>query len=142
MQGLHRLTDEQRDRLFELAEHVSVEADSLIIEEGRPAPGLVLVLKGTVRIEKNHLGGRIPLDELPTGELLGEVSYLLGSVATASAVAENTVQLAIIPIDKLEQLVRSDPVLAANLFRSWAELLAKRLDRRTGDAVSMHWSWG
>lgn len=37
--------------------------------------------------------------------------------------------------------MRSNPSLAADLLRSWAEVLAARLDRRTDDVVGMHWSW-
>jgi len=142
MEGLRHLTDDQRGQLLQLADTVSVPAGTVIIEEDRPAPGIVLVLEGTVAIEKNHLGSRVPVDELPAGELVGEISYLLEAGATASVVAQDDVRLAVIPTASLDRLVESDPVFARNLFRSWAEVLARRLVRRTGDVVGMHWSWG
>jgi CRP-like cAMP-binding protein len=140
--ALRHLSDDQRARLLAAAETVSAPPGTLVITEGEPTPGVVLVLDGTVSIEKDYLGARVPLDELGAGELLGEVSYLLGTAATATVVAQDGVRLAIVSRDVVDQLVAEDPVLAANLFRSWAEVLAARLDRRTGDMVGMHWSWG
>jgi CRP-like cAMP-binding protein len=142
MQALGRLTDAQRDRLLELAEYVTAEAGSVIIEEDQRPAGIVLLLEGTVRIEKNHLGGRIPVDELSAGELLGEISYLLDSGATVSVVADDDVRLALISREVLDGLLDADPAFAGNLFRSWAEVLARRLDRRTGDVVGTYWTWG
>jgi CRP/FNR family transcriptional regulator, cyclic AMP receptor protein len=142
MEFLRHLTEEQRDRLLALAEHASASAGTVIIEEDHPAPGVVLVLEGTIGIEKSHLGARVPVDELSAGEMVGEMSYLLGGPATASVVAQDDVRLAILHADVLDRLVATDPAFASNLFRSWAEVLAARLDRRTGDVVGMHWSWG
>jgi CRP-like cAMP-binding protein len=142
MHALDRLTDEQRERLLALAQHAEVPAGTDIIREGRATPGLVLLTDGTVRIEKDHLGGRVPVDQLAAGELLGEVSYLLDSAATASVVAEDHVRIAVIPRTELDRLLDSDPMLASAVFRSWAEVLAARLDRRTGDVVGTFWSWG
>jgi CRP-like cAMP-binding protein len=142
MESLRHLTEEQRDRLMSLAENVSATAGTVIIEEGRAAPGVVLVMEGTIGIEKDHLGGRVPVDELSAGEMVGEMSYLLGAGATASVVAQDDVRLAVLHVDVLDQLVATDPAFASNLFRSWAEVLATRLDRRTSDVVGMHWSWG
>jgi CRP/FNR family transcriptional regulator, cyclic AMP receptor protein len=142
MDPLRHLSDGQRRRLLELAEEVLAPAESVIIGEGAPAHGVILILEGTMRIEKNYLGARIPVDEIAAGELVGEVSYLLGSDATATVVADSDVRFAIIAKPALDQLLHADASLAAALFRSWAELLAGRLDRRTGDVVGMHWSWG
>ncbi len=142
MDALGHLTSAQRDRLMALSDEVMASSGTVVIEEGTPTPGVVIVLDGTVRIEKDYLGARVPLDELEAGELLGEISYLLNSPATASVVAEGDVRLAVLRRELLDDLVRTDSALASNLFRSWAEVLATRLDRRTGDVVGMHWSWG
>ena len=142
MDPLGHLTDVQRDRLMELTEEVTAPAESVILEEGAAAEGVVLILEGTARIEKSYLGARIPVDEIDAGELVGEISYLLGSAATATVVAQSDVRFAVIPKPALDRLLHTDTALAAALFRSWAEVLAHRLNRRTGDAVGMHWSWG
>jgi extracellular factor (EF) 3-hydroxypalmitic acid methyl ester biosynthesis protein len=140
--SLHHLSDAQRSRLLELTQEVVVPAGSVILEEGAPAADVVLILEGTVRIEKNYLGARIPVDEIDAGQLVGEMSYLLGTNATATVVAQGDVRFAVIPKAALDGLLHTDASLAAALFRSWAEILAHRLNRRTGDVVGMHWSWG
>lgn len=142
MYGFDYLTDEQRNRLLAQANRSSAPAGTVIIREGTPSPGVIIVLDGTVGLEKDHLGGRIPLNELQAGEVLGEVSYLLNGSATATVVAHTPVQMAVLPKERLDELVQADRDLAANLFRSWARVLADRLDRRTGDAVGVYWSWG
>jgi CRP-like cAMP-binding protein len=142
MEGLHRLDDEQRGRLLALAEERTVEPGTLIIEEGQRTPGIVLVLSGTVGIEKDHLGGRVPLDDLTGTQLVGEISFLLDSPATAHVIARDEVRISVIDHASLNRLTGEDPALASALFRSFAESLARRLDRRTGDVATLHWSWG
>jgi CRP/FNR family transcriptional regulator, cyclic AMP receptor protein len=142
MDSLRHLSDGQRRQLLELTEEVSAPAGSVILMEGARGEGVILILEGTVRIEKNYLGARVPVDEIDAGELVGEMSYLLASDATATVVAQSDVRFAVIPKPALDGLLHTDASLAAALFRSWAELLAHRLDRRTGDVVGMHWSWG
>lgn len=142
MEGLHRLDDDQRGRLLAVAKERTVAPGTVIIEEGERTPGVVLVLSGTVGIEKDHLGGRVPLDDLAAVQLVGEISFLLDSVATATVVARDEVRISVIDHVALSRLTDEDPVLASALFRSLAESLARRLDRRTGDVATMHWSWG
>jgi CRP-like cAMP-binding protein len=142
MDPFRHLNDAERGRLLELAEERTFPSGSLLIEEGAPAGGVFLILEGRVRIEKAHLGARVPVDELDAGELVGEVSYLLDSSATATVVADGDVRVAAIAKPALDRLVATDAPLAAKVFRSWAGLLAARLDRRTGDVVGVYWSWG
>lgn len=91
------LSEAQRTHLLDAAQIVTPAPETLIVEEGQPAHDVVLVLEGTVRIEKDYLGARVPIDELGAGEILGKVSYLLGTGATATVEAMDDVRLAIIP---------------------------------------------
>jgi CRP-like cAMP-binding protein len=142
MEGLHLLDDEQRARLLAIADERTVAPGTLIIEEGQRPPGVVLVLSGTVGIEKDHLGGRVPLDDLPAVQLVGEISFLLDSPATANVIARDEVRIAVMDHASLSRLVGEDLALASALFRSLAESLARRLDRRTGDVATLPWGWG
>lgn len=63
--------------------------DQVVFREGDPpADGLVLVLAGAVRIEKNIGGTRITVGRVNHGEMFGEAALLLKTPRTADAFAE------------------------------------------------------
>lgn len=112
----------------------------VLLEEGAPFSALYLIADGTVSIEKSHFGGRIPLAELGPGALFGEISYLDGSSASASVVARTEVGAHV--IEGVDELLASQPALAAGFYRSLAVLLARRLRYGNEDRVVSSLLWG
>jgi extracellular factor (EF) 3-hydroxypalmitic acid methyl ester biosynthesis protein len=136
------LTDEERNRLLERAQTLTCADGDRILEEGARRRAIFIVRSGTVSIEKEHLGTGIPLDELGEGEVFGEMSFLEDTGASASVVAQGPVELQVLEAGDIEQLLDSDPRLAANFYRSLAFLLSGRLRHSTAEFVSIPFSAG
>ena len=130
----------QRERLRAQSTERRYATDDVIIKEGSVFSALFVVVDGIVGVEKEHLGGGIPLAELGPGAVFGEVSYIDGSPASASVVARTDVTAC--AIEDVDGVVSSDPELAAGLYRSLAILLARRLRYGNEERVLSALQWG
>jgi CRP/FNR family transcriptional regulator, cyclic AMP receptor protein len=119
------LTLSERDRLLAYGRQQRFEPGAVILGEGHRSNAIHVVIDGRVAVEKLHDGNCVVLDELRTGAVFGEVSYLAGTPATASVVACCPVDVFI--LEDLDDLLASDTTLAAGFYRSIASLLARRL---------------
>lgn len=142
MEALRFLTDEQRARLLERGRLVTYADGEPILDEGARRRAIFVVRKGSVSIEKQHLGTGIPLDELGEGEVFGEMSFLEETGASASVVAQGSVELHVLEAADLQGLLESDAALAANFYRSLAHMLSQRLRHSTAEFVSIPFSGG
>lgn len=75
-------------RLLRLARVREFEAGAQLVREGEPVPELLHVTAGVVRIEK---AGRM-IAACGSGDYLGEMSFLSGKPASASAIASKPVR--------------------------------------------------
>src|SRR5438067_215225 len=110
------LAAEQRDLIRARSRQQDYASGEAIVEDGAPVSALYVIASGAASVEKMHLGRGIPLGELGPGALVGEVSYLDGSPASASVVARTDVTAHV--IEGLDDLLGADPELAAGLYRS------------------------
>jgi extracellular factor (EF) 3-hydroxypalmitic acid methyl ester biosynthesis protein len=129
-----------RDLLRARSREETYASGDVIVEDGAPVPALYVVASGTVSVEKMHLGGGISLAELGPGALVGEVSFLDGSPASASVVARTEVTAHV--IEGVDELLASNPELAAGVYRSLAVLLAGRLRFGNEDRIVSALQWG
>jgi CRP-like cAMP-binding protein len=134
------LTPEQRGILLERAREERYEEGAAIVTEDHVQGAILVVKEGRVSVEKSHFGGRVPISELGPGALLGEVSYLDGSPASASVVARTPVTVLV--LEGIDDLLSSDPDFAGGFYRSLAVLLAQRLRHTTEDRVVSALQWG
>ncbi len=134
------LDEEGRGLLRSQSREREYEPGDVILEEGTPFAALYVVARGSVSVERSHLGGAVPLRELGPGAVIGEISHLDGSPASASVVARTPVVA--YAIEGIDELLGSDPVLAAGVYRSLAVLLARRLRFGNEDRVVSVLQWG
>ena len=128
---LAELTEADRDWILDSGEERQVIAGTRVIEEGSTPDALWFVLDGLVGVHLSDLGDKQLYVHGP-GELLGEMSFLEQSPATATVRAvENTLLLAL-PRDKLERKLEQDEPFAARLYRSLAMIVSRRLRRSVG----------
>ena len=80
----------------------------------------------------------LPFDE---GELFGEMSFLEEAGASASVVADDEVEVDVIPGEHVRRLLDSLPGFAARFYHSLAVTLSERL-RRTSRTALPPMSWG
>jgi CRP-like cAMP-binding protein len=124
----------ERDRLLAYGREQRFEAGEVILREREQSHAIFALMSGRVAVEKGHFGVGVVVDELRPGAVFGEVSYLDGSLTSASIVAREQVEVFI--LEDLDELLASDPALASGFYRSLATLLARRLRFTTEETVS------
>lgn len=125
----HELEDAHRDWLLDHAEERQVISRTTLIQEGTVPESLYVVLQGLVEVQAPH-GAAESLALLGPGELLGEISLLEESVATATvATLENSLLLAI-PRQRLLEQLDANAAFAADWYRAVGLTLSRRLRER------------
>ncbi len=69
---------------------------------------------------------------LGPGEIVGEISFIEGTAATASVFAVENSLLLVLSRGKLADHCAAEPAFAARLYRSFARLASRRLRERVG----------
>jgi CRP-like cAMP-binding protein len=118
----HSLTDEDRESLFRGARLVKFKKDRSIMIQGHRHPSIYEIKKGQCRVELfpvDRESGVVDeeadpqvLTTLESGHMFGEVSFLLGSTATASVTANEEVEVHVVDAAYLNILFVKQPALA------------------------------
>ena len=100
-------------------------AGDIIFRQGDDANAeAYLVHEGAVEVWKSDDGEGRLLRTLGKGDLLGEVALFRAAPHSATAIALEPVTLMVIPEERLEDLVRTNPELALALIRQLARMAA------------------
>lgn len=83
-----------------------------------------LVHEGRVEVRRRVAGEERMLRTLAKGDLLGEVALFSDAPHSATALAIGRVILLVVPADRLESVVRTNPRLAIALIRQLARMAA------------------
>ena len=108
----------------------------VIFREGDDAKGEAFMIHvGQVEIRKVFASEERVLATLGQGALLGELALFRNSPRSATAVAKDAVTLLVIPANRLEHMVRTNPALATALIRDLANrMLAAEEKMRESEA--------
>jgi len=94
------------------------KAGEVIFSEGDDAKSEgFLVHEGKVEVRKNLGGKDTLLRVLGKGDLLGELALFRNETRSATAIAAGPVTLLLIPANRLEAMVRSNPALAMAIIK-------------------------
>lgn len=108
----------------------SFAAGQTIFREGDDAHGeAFLVHSGTVAIRKRVRGEEQTLRTLKRGQIFGEIALFSHSPRSADAIAEEDTTVFVIPAERLEYFVVTDPNLAVDLIRSLARYVLDAEER-------------
>jgi CRP/FNR family cyclic AMP-dependent transcriptional regulator len=108
-----------------------VQRGTLIFSKGDHGSGLMAVLDGSVRISLPTINGHeVVLDQVPRGEVFGELALIDGQPRSASATAAENCELMVIDRRNFIQFIHSHPEVAVKLL----ELLCARL-RQSNEQV-------
>ena len=100
-------------------------AGEVVFRQGDAANGeAYLVHEGAVEVRKNEEGEERILRTLGKGDLLGEVALFRSAPHSATAIAIEPVTVLVIPEQRLEDMVRTNPELALALIRQLARMAA------------------
>jgi len=101
-----------------------------IFREGDAANGeAYMVHEGRVEIRRRFGEDDRVLRVIGKGDLLGEIALFRNAPRSAHAVAADDVTLMVIPSNRLEHLVRSNPSLALAIIRQLASRMLEAEDR-------------
>lgn len=101
-----------------------------IFREGDDAKGeAFMVQDGKVEIRRHFGDEDRVLRVLGKGDLLGDLALFRNAPRSANAVAAEPVTLLLIPSDRLEHLVRSNPALAIAIIKQLATRMLEAEDR-------------
>ncbi len=102
-------------RTLQRFEAHSVPAGAVIIEEGKPTPGLYVILGGTVDVVAAAEIGSVRLKQLGAGDVFGEMGLLSGKNASARCVATSPTRTAVLSASALDELASALPQLGERL---------------------------
>ena len=132
--NLRFLTEADRALLSSAAQLRIYAAGDVIVREGERHGELSLIRAGFVRVTREREGRQITIAQLGPGALFGEMSLLENQGASASVVAGEAVEVAVVGEPQLRGLMGSDPGFTARFYHSLGVELAGRL-RATSQRV-------
>lgn len=138
------LRDEEHQQLLQSCERRSYKPGEVLIQEGQKQTALFVIVKGEVKVQREHEGFSIELSRHGVGEIFGDMSFIEGQAASASVMAGDEEVLAfVITHQHIANLTAQNPGLAARFYQSLAEILSRRLRETTNlvqkDAAAV---WG
>jgi SAM-dependent methyltransferase len=128
---LGALQEDDAQWLLEAGRERKIDAETVVIAENTDPDDLFIVLSGLVGVRLAALADTL-LALLGPGELLGEISFLEGVPASATAVATEATTVLAIPRTDLAKRLKSNAPFAARFYKALALLGARRLRERVG----------
>jgi CRP/FNR family transcriptional regulator, cyclic AMP receptor protein len=114
-----------------LAEPFDVPAGELLFRQGEPAEHLYILEVGRLEVFARLPGDReMPLSQLTAGDVVGELSLVIGGARTASARAVETTSGLLIGRDAFSRLRMSLRPAGASVMRRLCRLVCSRLRGR------------
>lgn len=136
---LNRLTRDDWQSVLDHSEVRRYHADQIILRQGQLGTALWVVADGEVRIEREDDLGATLLARLGLGSVIGEMSFLDESGASANVVADGDVRLLYFSGASIRTMTEEDPEFAARFFHSLAATLSRRL-RATNEQIQGTWT--
>ena len=127
------LRDELREEdmlwLFQVGEEKVVNPGTTIVQQGIHPNAIFVVIRGRFDVAVETLADQ-PLARLEAGELIGEISFLEGSPASATVVANEESAVLVVNNQVLNERIRADSAFAARMYRQFALISDRRLRNR------------
>lgn len=123
------LTFDEMRSLLEIAESRSFKSGELILREGQPFPGLVLVRQGEIAIGMKLGGKDIRLATFGPGDHLGEMTVQGAKSSRVTAVATTDGDYIVIAVDRIGPFLDRNPLLSAKLMKNLMAAMDVHLDQ-------------
>ncbi len=118
-QAFPRLTESEIARIARFGERRQYHRGERVFAAGEPAPGMFVVLKGTLTMsQRDGLGHVVPIVRHDGGNFTGEVAQLSGGLALVDADAEDDVEALLFPPDRLRALIVAEADLGERIVRA------------------------
>ena len=114
-----KLEPREIDRLRRFGDVRRYSAGEALLVTGEIAPGMVVLIKGSVRVtRRDPLGHHAPIAEQGAGEFVAEVGQLSGQPAFVDVHAIDDVEALLIPSENLRALVIEEPELGERIMHA------------------------
>ncbi len=123
------LRDEDMLWLFQVGEKRIVNPGTALVHEGVRPNAIFIVIRGGFSVGVETLANQ-PLAKLGAGELIGEISFLEGSPASATIVADEESAVLVVDNQVLNERIRENTDFAARMYRTFALVAERRLRNR------------
>src|SRR6266545_6638650 len=101
------LSDEELQKLMDMAEPVSLRAGDVLIKQGELGDAAYVVIKGEFEIQKQTGQSLIKIDVRNPGDVVGEMALLSSSPRNATVSAKTDAETLRIPKEAFEKLLSS-----------------------------------
>jgi signal transduction histidine kinase len=112
------LSEEDLERLYEMAETVSVPAGQPVLREGDTGDSLYIVLEGELEVTKRRGGQEVVLSSYEPGQFFGEMALLERAPRSASVRALRESRMLAIDQAALQTLLSRSPSAPFNILRT------------------------
>ena len=138
---LRPLGPEQKRRLAERFLLHSFPSGTVILEQGQPGRGLLVLLRGSCEVRHvTATGEELTYPSLHEGDLFGEISLLFDLPCTATVRAEGRAEVLELPRDVFKALVLPHPSVKALIEKVARERLGRTTDLLIAtDEVQRSW---
>jgi len=103
------------------------ESGELLIQTNQRNRDLICINRGKVSIRIELTGGSAQeVSQLESGNLIGEMNFVIPTRRTADVIALTEVEVSIYPYQELTALLRQNPALAAKVFTALNFQLARK----------------
>src|ERR1700723_1021330 len=114
-----KLEPREIDRLRRFGDVRRYSAGEALFVTGELAPGMVVLIKGSVRVtRRDPLGHHAPIAEQGAGEFVAEVGQLSGQPAFVDVHAIDDVEALLIPSANLRAVLIEEPELGERIMRA------------------------
>ncbi len=139
--ALAQLSPEEAACVVSFMRLVGFAAGATVIKEGDQLETgyMLLLLTGEVSVQTLDPGTREPvvISVLGPGNLIGEMGLLDGAPRSATCIATNRIEAAVLSRGALDQLIEQHPQVGAKLMVALSQRLGDRL-RATGQQIGMY----
>ena len=106
------LSDEELQKLMDMAEPLSLRAGDVLIKQGETGDSAYVVLKGDFEVQKQTGQSLIKIDVRNPGDVVGEMALLSRAPRNATLIAKTDGEVLRIPQEAFEQLLQSSTTAA------------------------------
>jgi CRP-like cAMP-binding protein len=131
------LSETELDRLCLLARKRTFEPRDVVVEKGAPATELYVILEGRAKAAATGSGGTgTVFNIMAAGELFGEIAVLDGGSRSATVVAIDRCEMAVIDKRCFRELLDASPAISVKVLTVLARRL-RRLSEQVEDRAFM-----
>ncbi len=125
---MHHLDADAIARMERYFDFANVAGNRDLIRQDEYGNFMVVLLSGSIAVDRlQPWGARLRLAEAVPGEILGEMSLLDSGIRFSVCTTLNDCEIAVLSVQAMDEMLTSDPALAANLIALLARKLSLRL---------------